>query len=119
MPVWDNPRILNLVAGILIGLAALAFALVGVQRLFRSDFLPLREIDVTSTVKKTSAAEIEAAVRGKLLGNFLGIDLAEVRSVLERLPWVRRASVRRVWPDRLEVTLEEHVPLARWGGDGD
>jgi cell division protein FtsQ len=23
--------------------------------------------------------------------------------------------VRRVWPDTLEVTLEEHVPLARWG----
>src|SRR5262249_69241 len=27
----------------------------------------------------------------------------------------RRADVRRHWPDRLEVTLEEHVPLARWG----
>jgi cell division protein FtsQ len=26
--------------------------------------------------------------------------------------------VRRVWPDRLEVTLEEHVALARWGDTG-
>ncbi len=25
--------------------------------------------------------------------------------------------MRRVWPDRLDVTLEEHVPLARWGKD--
>jgi cell division protein FtsQ len=28
---------------------------------------------------------------------------------------VRNASVRRQWPARLEVALEEHVPLARWG----
>jgi cell division protein FtsQ len=26
--------------------------------------------------------------------------------------------VRRVWPDRLEVTIEEHVALARWGDGG-
>jgi cell division protein FtsQ len=25
--------------------------------------------------------------------------------------------VRRVWPGRLEVTVEEHVALARWGDD--
>jgi cell division protein FtsQ len=31
------------------------------------------------------------------------------------IPWVRRAEVRRLWPDRIEVRLEEHVPLARWG----
>ena len=115
--MWDNPRLLNLVAGILIGLTVLAFALVGLQRLLRSDFLPLREIRVTSPVAKTSSAEIDAAVRGHIAGNFLGVDLAEVRAAFERLPWVRRASVRRVWPDRLEVELEEHVALARWGDD--
>src|SRR2546430_3983866 len=34
-----------------------------------------------------------------------------------RLPWVRCATVRRVWPDRLEIGIEEHVALARWGAD--
>ncbi len=28
---------------------------------------------------------------------------------------MRRVEVRRVWPDRLHVVLEEHVALARWG----
>jgi cell division protein FtsQ len=31
---------------------------------------------------------------------------------------VRKADVRRQWPDRLEVRLEEHEPLARWGTMG-
>jgi cell division protein FtsQ len=30
---------------------------------------------------------------------------------------VRRVSVRRVWPDRIEVSVEEHAALARWGDD--
>jgi cell division protein FtsQ len=27
--------------------------------------------------------------------------------------------VRRMWPDRLEVRMEEHVPVARWGQAGE
>jgi len=30
------------------------------------------------------------------------------------VPWVRQASLRRVWPDRLAVQLEEHRPAALW-----
>jgi cell division protein FtsQ len=40
-----------------------------------------------------------------------------VRAGVERLPWVRSVTVRRVWPGRLEVSVEEHVALARWGDD--
>jgi cell division protein FtsQ len=31
---------------------------------------------------------------------------------------VRTASLRRFWPDRIELTVVEHQPLARWGEDG-
>jgi cell division protein FtsQ len=34
------------------------------------------------------------------------------------VPWVRRASVRREWPDQLVVALEEHEALGTWGEDG-
>jgi cell division protein FtsQ len=48
---------------------------------------------------------------------FFSVDVRAVRREFESVPWVRAASVRRVWPDRLEVTIEEHQPLARWGTD--
>ena len=66
----------------------------------------------------TSRAELEAATRGRAGGNFFAADLGVLREGLEQLAWVRRADVRRVWPDRIEVTLEEHVALARWGNAG-
>ena len=115
--MWDNPRLLNLVAGMLIGLALLALLVAGAQRLLRSQLFPLREIVLTQPPVRTTRAEIESAVRDRVTGNFLALDLGQIRAGLEALPWVRRAAVRRVWPDRLEVSLEEHVALARWGED--
>jgi cell division protein FtsQ len=53
----------------------------------------------------------------RLSGNLLGIDLQQARSAFESVPWVRRAVVRRVWPDRLAVRLEEHRAVALWEGE--
>ena len=39
------------------------------------------------------------------------------RRTFESLPWVRKVEVRRLWPGRIQVAVEEHVPLARWGAD--
>ena len=115
--MWDNPRLLNLAAGFLVGLAALAFAVAGVALLLGSALFPLRQIEINRPLQKTTKAEIEAALRERVGGNFFALSLAEARAALESLPWVRRVGVRRVWPDRLEVALEEHVALARWGDE--
>jgi cell division protein FtsQ len=115
--MWDNPRILNMAAGALVGIAVFIFAIAGVVLVLRSPLFPITSVEVTQALAKTTREEIEAATRGRIGGNFFAVAPAEVRAGLEQLPWVRRVSVRRVWPDRLEVTLEEHVALARWGDD--
>jgi cell division protein FtsQ len=115
--MWDNPRLLNYVAGILTGIALLIFMLAAAQLALRSTHFPLRHITVRGTLAHTAAAQIERATRGRIAGNFFSVDLAAVRAGLEQLPWVRRVNVRRVWPDGLEISIEERVALARWGDD--
>jgi cell division protein FtsQ len=115
--VWDNPRQLNLLAGALVGIAALIFGVALLQLALRSPHLPVRELHVVTPLGKTSKQEIERATRGRIAGNFFAVEPAAVREGLQQLPWVRRVTVRKVWPDRLEVGLEEHVALARWGSD--
>jgi cell division protein FtsQ len=112
--MWGNPRILNMAAGTLVGVAVLALSFAGLYLLWQSTLFPLREIEITTALKHTTRVEIEEATRG-LGGNFFAVSPDEIRRGLEKLPWIRRASVRRVWPDRLEVGLEEHTALARWG----
>ena len=116
--MWDNPRVLNMAAGALVGVALFVFAVVGLVLLLRSPLFPVTQIELTHPLGNTTRAQIEASVRTHLRGNFFALAPAEVRAGLEELPWVRRAAVRRVWPDRLEITLEERVPLARWGERG-
>ena len=105
--MWDNPRLLNSVAGILTGIALL----------LRTSLFPVREITVRGKLAHTTPDQIAQAARGHIDGNFFAVDLAELRDALQQLPWVRSVSVRRLWPDRLEVRLEEHVPFAHWGAD--
>jgi cell division protein FtsQ len=115
--VWDNPRQLNLVAGALVGIAMLVFTVALAQFVLRSPHLPVREIRVTTPLEKTSKQEIERATSGRIAGNIFAVDPDEIRAGLQQLPWVRRVTVRRVWPDRLEIGVEEHVALARWGSE--
>jgi cell division protein FtsQ len=46
------------------------------------------------------------------------VDLDAVRSKVEGLPWVARARVARIWPDRIVLRVWERQPVARWGEDG-
>jgi len=66
-------------------------------------------------LRHVTREQIENVVRRELRGNFITVDLAATRAAFGQLPWVRSVSVRRHWPARLEVALEEHVPFARWG----
>ena len=112
--MWDNPRLLNATANALIGVAALIFAYAALQLLLRSPLFPLKEIVVRGELAHADREEIAGALEG-IGGNFFAADLAAVRGRLEQVGWVRRVDARRVWPDRIEVRLEEHVAFARWG----
>jgi cell division protein FtsQ len=44
----------------------------------------------------------------------LSFDSRAAQARVERLSWVERASIERVFPDRLEVHITERVPFAIW-----
>jgi len=56
-------------------------------------------------------------IQGKVTGGFFDINLDEARRVFEAIPWVRRAQVKREWPNQLRVTIEEQEPLAFWNDE--
>jgi len=74
-----------------------------------------RHIVVRNELHEVVRGDIEQALSW-MHGNVYAVSLDRVRLALEHLPWVRRAEVRRRWPDTLEVTVVEHQAVARWGG---
>ncbi len=111
---WDRPELMGLVADLLFVFAAAALSYAAVLAVSRLPFFPLREVVVLNAPGQVSRAQIEFAARTSLAGNFFTLDLDAVRSALEKQSWVRHASVRRHWPDGVDLSFEEHVPAARW-----
>jgi cell division protein FtsQ len=107
---------LTLAAGIVTGIAVLGACFGALYWLLLPQHFPLTRVDLKGTVLRTSTAELEAALP-RAAGNFFAADLGAIRARVERLPWVRQVAVRRVWPGRLEISIEEHVALARWGDE--
>ncbi|HTQ74647.1 MAG TPA: cell division protein FtsQ/DivIB [Burkholderiales bacterium] len=113
--MWDNPRLANAAAGAFAALALALLAYAGVRVLLDSPEFLLKSIVVEGSVQRVERGEIVHALQGRLRGTFFTVDLESVRSLFEGIPWVRRAELRRVWPDSIEVRVEEQVALARWG----
>lgn len=111
---WDRPVLIDLVADVLIVLAVAGLAWAATLLVQRLPFFPLRQVVVVAPLGQVTPAQIEQAARVALVGNFFTVDLDSVRGTFEKLPWVRRAEVRRRWPDALELALDEHVAVARW-----
>lgn len=102
-------------------LLSLPLAIVVVYGVYRFIHLPVFAIEqvlVEGELKRCSVEDLRAGVFANLPGNFFTLDLAETREALEKVTWVRQARVRRVWPDRLVVHIEEHQPMAIWREQG-
>ena len=112
--MWDDAKQLNAIAG---GLALIALAILlwgGIGWVARQAPFAFREVVVTGALARVEPAELELVVRRELSGTFFTMNLESARASLAKLPWVRNVSLRRQWPQRLEVTVEEHVPFGRW-----
>ena len=117
--MWNKPRLLNSLADLLLLAAVAALLIAALAWLLRVPSMPVRQVVFAEELPHTRRAELEEALPPALRGNFFSLDLEAVRGELERLPWVRKVELRRVWPARLEVKVEEHRPAARWGEGRD
>ncbi|MBK8019706.1 MAG: cell division protein FtsQ/DivIB [Betaproteobacteria bacterium] len=116
--MWDRPEALSTISSLLFGVFALGLLYIGILVTVHSPLFPVREVVITGSISRVTPTQIDNVVHRELRGTFFTINLDASRLAFEKLPWVRKVQVRRQWPDRLEVTLEEHAVLARWRQDG-
>jgi len=68
-------------------------------------------------LKHVNLPTIKTRALDQVKGNFFTIRLDQARQAFETMPWVRRASVRREWPNGIVVAIEEHQALGVWVGE--
>jgi cell division protein FtsQ len=107
-------RLMNAVFALIVTGLVGAGGAAGVLWLTRAPTFTLRAIEVQGTLTRSQLPTLRTHALPELAGNFFSIDLAEAQRAFESVPWVRRAIVRRIWPDKLSVHLEEHEVQALW-----
>ncbi len=110
-------RLMNAIAGVVFALALVALLAAGVAWTARRPQFQFRDVKLEGDLQRNSVTTVRANAMPHLRGTFFTMDLGLARAAFEQVPWVRRAVVRRVWPNTLVVSLEEHQPVALWEGD--
>lgn len=79
--------------------------------------LPVQKVIFSGQRSVLVDSQMEALIRKNQKGSFFALDVNKVHQLLEDMPWVYRASVRKRWPSSLHIYLVEQAPVAIWNDD--
>jgi cell division protein FtsQ len=120
--MWHDVRMLNAATGALLGVLMLCLLASGVWWIAQRPMFTLKVIRIEGAgdmhLRYMNPSTVRTTALPRIKGNFFTADLETVRIAFEAVPWVGKATVRREWPDRLIVRVEEHRALGKWGNDG-
>lgn len=102
-------RWMNWMLPLIFSCAVLFFA---EEHLSNPQTLPVNKIRVHGAFVNVDEAMLHRSIATVVAGGYFNVDVERVREVVEQLPWVSKASVRRVWPDTLSVSIVEQQPVA-------
>jgi cell division protein FtsQ len=88
-------------------------ALAEIERMLDQAGYGLTQISLTGH-RLTPDSDIFDAIDLAATPTLLSFDSRAAQARVERLSWVERASIERVFPDRIEVHITERAPFAVW-----
>lgn len=113
--LWHDARMMNILAVVFSALAMVLMLTAGVSWLAHRSVFTLQKIELEGQFQHVNRVAVREYALPRMKGNFFTLNLDETRRAFESVPWVRKATVRRVWPNGLRVSLTEHEVLGFWG----
>ena len=98
-------------------LVLVVLATYALYRAIPDDSLPVREVRIMGDFQNLSQKELQEDIAPFVSRDFFSVDIEAIEAAVRANPWVYQVSVRRVWPDAVEIRIEEQEIAARWGND--
>ena len=115
---WRNPTFIwgvLFLLSVIVGLSVLGDSVHGWLK--DEQKVPLKNILVSGELARVTVKEIENTVKRGNAVSLFSINVDKLHKDIENLPWVYQASIRKSWPDTLNVYVVEQEPTAFWNQD--
>ncbi len=110
-PVSLRRRVVGVTAGTVAVAALAGGAWYGIDAISSQ---PIERVDLAGGLQRIAPSDLDAFAHAVQGVSASGASLEAVREAARRIPWVKDVTVRRRFPDAVEVAFETYVPLARW-----
>lgn len=110
-PARRSPWVVGVVFLLLTGMVALFV----IDRLYNPRQFRIEQVEVIGQFEHVDAEQVREVVANSLDGNYFSASLESIEEQIRKMPWVFEASVRRRWPNTLQVEIDEVQPIAEWG----
>ena len=77
----------------------------------------IEKVEITGQ-SETSETDVLSALDIGQYPSLLTLDLEDAQARIEKLPWVKTASLKKLFPDSVEIRITERQPYAVWQHDG-
>lgn len=110
-------RLMNLITRVLLGVLLIGGCLGCFIWFVSQPRFDIKAVEIygESELRHVNMQQLRQVAVDGVKGNFFTVDLEEIKTMFEATPWVRQATVNRVWPYTLRVTVQEYVPVALYG----
>jgi cell division protein FtsQ len=77
--------------------------------------LPIKYVRTEGVFQYLRKDEIKSALEPLVKTGFFNADMQIIHAAVSTLPWVESVTVKRVWPDAIDIKVHERKPFVRWG----
>jgi len=110
----ENRAMLRFLLSGAAGVLALTLVVWGVLEIQAADTLPIRNVEVRSEFNKVTETQIQSVIARNKLNGFFSTDVDVITNEMKEIPWLEMVTIRRVWPDTLQLTITERKAIAHW-----
>jgi len=77
--------------------------------------LPIKYVRTEGVFQYLGKNEIKTVLQPLVMTSFFEADMQTIQSAVSTLPWVDTVTVKRIWPDTIDIKVREKKAYARWG----
>ena len=114
---WNCPHCMNTFSKIVVTLSLILLLIIFFPWFFSQPDFSLKHLVINFKNKDfqhVKIEEIKKTVINEINGTIITSDLEPLHNALKLHPWVKSVTIRKIWPNKIFISLLEHKIIGEW-----